>query len=93
MALSAGAARRFATYAEHADMSDTNFGRDEGLLEFVAWALVHEPTALDEAFALDGILSEHGVNDNKTRYVHAVLGAARPLIAAYERERSATRRR
>ena len=88
MALSAEAALRFIDYVEHADMSDTAFGHDDALLDFAAWALVHEPTALHESFAFDGIMSERGVNENKVRYVHAVLGAAHPLIVAYERERS-----
>jgi hypothetical protein len=88
MALSAEAAQRFIDYVEHADMSDTAFGHDDALLAFAAWALVHEPTALYESFAFDGIMAERGVNENKVRYVHAVLGAAHPLIVAYERERS-----
>ena len=88
MALSAEAAQRFIDYVEHADMSDTAFGHDDALLAFAAWALVHEPTALRESFAFDGVMTERGVNENKMRYVHAVLGAAHPLIVAYERERS-----
>jgi hypothetical protein len=90
MALSAEAAQRFTDYVERADMSDTTFGHDDALLAFAAWALVHEPTALHERFAFDGLMAEHGVNENKMRYVHAVLGAAQPLIVAYERERAMT---
>jgi hypothetical protein len=88
MALSPEAARHFTDYVEHADMSDTSFGHDDALLAFAAWALVHEPTALSETFAFDGIMADRGVNENKMRYVHAVLGAAHPLIVAFERERA-----
>ena len=88
MALSVKATQRFTDYVEHANMTDTAFGHDDALLAFVAWALVHEPTALRETYALDGIMTARGVHDNKLRYVHAVLGAAHPLIVAYERERS-----
>jgi hypothetical protein len=90
MVLSEEAARRFNDYVGHADMADTTFGHDEALLRFAAWALVHEPTALQEAFAFDGIMTERGVSENKQRYVHAILGAAHPLVVAYERERSLT---
>jgi hypothetical protein len=93
MPLSTEPARRFADYVEHADMADADFGHDESLLAFAAWALVHEPSALHEAFALDGVMSERGVNVNKMRYVHAVLGAAHPLIKAYEREQRAQQER
>jgi hypothetical protein len=89
MAFSAEAARRFTDYVEHADMSDTTFGHDEALLAFAAWALVHEPTALQDAFAVDAMMTDRGINENKMRYVHAVLSAAHPLIVAYERERAA----
>jgi hypothetical protein len=89
MALSDEAARRFSDYVEHADMSATSFGHDEALFDFAGWALVHEPTALEETFALDVIMTERfGANDNKIGYIHAVLGAAQPLIVAYERERA-----
>ena len=90
MALSPEAAQRFMDYVEHADMSDTTFGHDDALLAFAAWALVHEPTALQETFAFDGIMTDRGINENKMRYVHAVLSAAHPLIVAYERERTTT---
>ena len=88
MALSVEATQRFTDYVVNADMSNTAFGRDDALLGFAAWALVHEPSALGEAFAFDGIMTDHGVSENKIRYVHAVLGAAHPLIMAYERERA-----
>ena len=90
MALSEEAARRFDDYVGRADMADTTFGHDDALLGFVAWALVHEPTALQEAFAFDGIMTERGVSENKQRYVHTILATAHPLIVAYERERSIT---
>ena len=88
MALSEEATRRFTHYVEQANTSDTGFGHDDALLTFTAWALVHEPAALSETFAFDAIMTERGVNENKARFVHAVLGAAQPLIVAYERERS-----
>lgn len=88
MPLSAEAAQRFTDYVEHADMSDTDFGHDDALLTFAAWALVHEPTALHETFAFDGVMTERGINVNKRRYVHAVLSAAQPLLVAYERARA-----
>jgi hypothetical protein len=87
MALSEEATRRFTEYVEQSDMSDTSFGHDVGLLNFTAWALVHDPTALRESFALDRIMTQRsGASENKMRSVHAVLGAAHPLIVAYERE-------
>jgi hypothetical protein len=88
MALSVDAAQRFTDYVVHADMSNTAFGHDDALLGFAAWALVHDPSALHETFAFDGIMTDHGVSENKMRYVHAVLSAAHPLILAYERERA-----
>jgi hypothetical protein len=88
MTLSTEAAQHFTDYVEHADMSDTTFGHDDALLAFAAWALVHEPTALQETYALDSIMTDRGINENKARYVHAVLSAAHPLIVAYERERA-----
>jgi hypothetical protein len=91
MALSDEATRRLTDYLEHADMSATSFGHDEALFDFAAWALVHEPSALQETFAFDVMMAEHfGANDNKIRHVHAVLGAAEPLLLAYEREREKT---
>jgi hypothetical protein len=88
MALSEEATQRFVDYVEHGDMTDTTFGHDDALLAFAAWALVHDPTALRSTFAFEGIMTEHGVNENKMRYVHAVLGVALPLIETYERARS-----
>jgi hypothetical protein len=89
MALSEEATRRFTDYLEHTDVSITSFGQDEALFDFAAWALVHEPAALEETFALDALTTEHfGGNDNKLRYVHAVLSVAQPLVAAYERARA-----
>ena len=87
MPFSEEAARRFTDYVGHANMSDTSFGHDESLLAFAAWALVHQPEALQEIFAFDRIMKEQDVNENKARYVHAVLGVAGPLLVAYERER------
>jgi hypothetical protein len=89
MALSEEATRRFTEYVERSDMSDTSFGHDVGLLNFVAWALVHDPAALRETFAFDRIISQRsGARENKRRAIHAVLAAAHPLIVAYERERT-----
>jgi hypothetical protein len=88
MAISAETARRFTDYVEHADRTDASFGHDDALLDFVAWAVVHDPSALQDRFAFYGIMRERGVDVSKMHAVHTVLAAARPLVAAYERERS-----
>jgi hypothetical protein len=86
--LSAGARERFTHYVEHTDKSNTNPDDDTELLEFIGWALVREPGTLSERFALQSIMSEHGLTDSKMRYIHTIVRAAELLIAAYERERA-----
>jgi hypothetical protein len=87
LALSEEARQRFATVIDEADPSNTNRDDDAALLDFVAWGLVHEPSALKERFALESMMSERGLTDNRMRYVMIILHAAVPLVAAYERER------
>jgi hypothetical protein len=87
VALSEEARRRFVSVIEQTDRSNTNPDDDAALLSFVAWALVHEPHALQERFPLESIMSEHGLTDNRMRYVMIILRAAAPLVAAHERER------
>jgi hypothetical protein len=87
VALSEEARRRFGSIVDEADPSNANRDDDAALLEFVAWALVHEPNALDERFAFESMMSERGLTDNRMRYVMIVLRTAVPLLAAYERER------
>jgi hypothetical protein len=57
---------------------------------FVAWALVNDPDALQERFALESMMSERGLTDNRMRYVLIILRVAAPLVAAYQRERAST---
>jgi hypothetical protein len=87
MSLSTEALERFTAYVEHTDKSNTNPDDDTELLELIAWALVHEPDALNARFVLQGVMSEHGLTDNKMRYVQTIMRAAELLVAAYERER------
>ena len=86
MPLSEEARRRFASVLDETDHSNTNPEDDAALLDFVAWALVHEPGALQDRFALESMMSERALTDNRMRYVLTILRAAAPLVAAYERE-------
>ena len=88
MALSEEARHRFAGVVDGADPSGTNRDDDAALLDFAAWALVNEPDALQERFALESMMSERGLTDNRMRYVMIILRAAAPLVAAYEHERN-----
>ena len=88
MALSEEARRRFARVVDEADPSSANPEDDAALLDFVAWALVHEPDALHEWFALESMMSERGLIDIRMRYVMIVLRTSAALVAAYERERA-----
>ena len=87
MVLSEEARQRFASVIDEADPSNTNRDEKTALLDFVAWALVHESDALKETFALESMMSERGLTDNRMRYVLIILHAAVPLVAAYDRER------
>ena len=87
MALSEEARQRFASVLDETDHANTNPEDDAELLDFVAWALVHEPDALHERFALESMMSERGLIDNRMRYVLTILRAAAPLVEAYEHER------
>ncbi len=89
MALSEAARQRFADVLDETDHANTNPEDDADLLEFVAWALVHEPDALHERFALESMMSELGLTDNRMRYVLTIVRAAAPLVAAYEQARAA----
>jgi hypothetical protein len=79
--------QRFASFVDQTDSSNTNPQDDAALLDFVAWALVRDPDALQERFALESMMSQRGLTDNKMRYVLTILRAAAPLVAAYEQER------
>jgi hypothetical protein len=92
MALSEQARRRFNAYIEQTDLSNTNPADDAGLVEFVAWALVHEPEALEEPFAFQSVMSTRGLTDEKMRYIQTIVRAAPELIAAFEQERGAEKR-
>jgi hypothetical protein len=85
--LSQEARQRFAQFVNQTDSSNTNPHDDAALLDFVAWALVRDPDALQERFALESVMSQRGLTDNKMRYVQTILRAAAPLVSAYERER------
>ena len=87
MALSEEARQRFASVLDETDHANTNPEDDTELLDFVAWALVHEPDALHERFTLESMMSEHGLIDNRMRYVLTILRAATPLVEAYEHGR------
>jgi hypothetical protein len=84
--LSEEARERFASFVDQTDPSNTNPNDDAALLDFVAWALVHEPDALQERFALESMMSERRLTNNKMRYVLTIVRAAAPLVAAYQRE-------
>ena len=88
MALSEEARERFAKVLDETDHANTNPEDDAALLEFVAWALVHEPDALHEMFAFESMMSERGLTDSRMRYVLIILRVAAPLVVAYEHEHS-----
>jgi hypothetical protein len=88
VALSEIARQRFASVLDETDHANTNPEDDAEILDFVAWALVHQPSALHERFALESMMSERGLTDNRMRYVLTILRVAAPLVAAYEHERS-----
>jgi hypothetical protein len=90
MVLSERARRRFNTYIDHTDLSNTNPTDDAGLVEFVAWALVHEPDALEHPFAFQSLMTARGLTDEKMRYIQTIVRAAPDMMAAFERERSAS---
>ena len=90
MALSEQARQRFVAYIDQTDLANTNPADDTGLLHFAAWAVVHEPEALEEPFAFQSIMTSHGLTDEKMRYIQTILRAAPEMIAAVERERSET---
>jgi hypothetical protein len=85
--LSDEARRRFNTYVWQTDLSNTNPTDDAGLMEFVAWALVHEPEALSQPFAFQSEMVNRGLTDEKMRYIHTIVRAAPDMIAAFEHER------
>lgn len=87
MALSHEARDRFIAYIEQTDLSNTNPEDDAGLLQFVAWALVHEPDALEEPFAFQSVMAGHGLTDEKMRYIQTIVRAAPEMLAAYQHER------
>jgi hypothetical protein len=93
MALSQQARQRFVAYIEQTDLSNTNPHDDTGLLHFVAWALVHEPEALEEPFAFQSVMAGHGLTDEKMRYIQTIVRAAPEMIVAYENERTVERKR
>jgi hypothetical protein len=93
MALSHQARQRFIAYIDQTDLSNTNPDDDAGLLHFVAWALVHEPEALEEPFAFQSVMTGHGLTDEKMRDIQTIVRAAPELIVAYERERTAEAKR
>jgi hypothetical protein len=87
MPLSDEAARRFAAYVAQTDPSNILVADDGALFDFVGWALVHEPEALGERFAYEGMMSAQGFNSNKMTYVQTVVAVAQPLLHAYEEAR------
>ncbi len=83
------ARRRFTTWVWQTDLSNTNPADDSGLMEFVAWALVHEPEALDQPFAFQAEMVNRGLTDEKMRYIQTIVRAAPDMIAAFEHEQHA----
>ena len=92
MVLSDEARRRFSSYVDATDLSNTNPEDDVGLVDFAAWALVHDPEALGERFALQSVMADRGLTDEKMRYVQTILHAAPHLVDAVERERALRQR-
>ena len=93
MALSGEARERFGGVLDETDHANTNPEDDAKLLEFVAWALVHQPDALHEQFAMESMMSERGLTDNRMRYVLTIVRAAGRLVEAYERQRASADQR
>jgi hypothetical protein len=88
VALSDEARRRFSFYVDATDPSNTNPDDDTKLMEFVAWALVNDREALSEQFALQSMMSQRDLTDEKTRYVQTILRAAPHVVDAIDRERA-----
>lgn len=88
MPLSDEANQRFLTYASRTDPSNLDKSSDAALFGFVAWALVHEPSALDDHFAYENVMRERAFAETKSAYVHTVIATAAAIVAAYLRERA-----
>jgi hypothetical protein len=77
----------FSAYVSAADPELPHLRDDERLYTFACHAVLHEPEALDEAAALDAIMSEYNFSDRMKIHVLEVLEAAPGLISAYDRFR------
>ena len=87
MPLSQRAHDLFLEYVSEADPELPHLRDDERLFIFACDALLHDPEALDEAEALDALMSEYDFNDRMKIHVLEVLEAAPGLILAYDRAR------
>ena len=76
----------FSAYASAADPELPHL-RDDDDLYALCHAVLHEPEALEQAAALDAIMSEYNFSDRMKIHVLEVLEAAPGLISAYDRFR------
>jgi hypothetical protein len=87
MPLSRRAHDLFLEYVSSADPELPHLRDDDRLFNFACYALLHDPNALDEAEALDALMSEYDFNDRMKIHVLEVLEAVPGLVRAYERAR------
>jgi hypothetical protein len=84
--LSDEACRRFNAYVWQTHLSNTNLSDDTGLVEFVAWAFVHEPEALAQPFAFQSEMVNRGLTNEKMRYIQTIVRAAPDMFTAFGHE-------
>jgi hypothetical protein len=77
----------FSAYVSAADPELPHLRDDERLYAFACFAVLHEPEALDEAAALDALMSEYNFSDRMKIHVLEVLEATPGLLSTYDRFR------
>lgn len=88
MPLSEEVRSRWRTYLDTATTGSVARAQvDEHLYEFVAYALIYEPEAMEDRSALYALMREYTVSEFMMNRVFHVLDAAPGLIAAHEQER------
>lgn len=92
MPLSEEALSRWCTYLDAATTGSAPRAHDdEYLYEFVAYALIQEPEALENRNGLHALMCKYALSEYTMNRVFRVLDAAPGLMAAFERERGSQR--
>lgn len=92
MPLSEEARSRWCTYLDAATNGFAPKAQDdEYLYEFVAYAFIQEPEALENRSSLYALMCEYALSEHMMNRVFRVLDAAPGLMAACERERGGQR--